>query len=115
MSVREYFACAENIHVIMNLFPTDGGLDPVLVEDKCVDIYEHHLPKRWQDNLYSLGYDHLGSAVIDLIEQAKKQEMINALKITNEPEDSNPSPKKKSFPSTKNSKFSKKTVCTTDK
>jgi hypothetical protein len=60
MSVREYFSCAEDIHAMMNLFPTDEGLNPVLVEDKCLDIYKQHLPKsRWQDNLYSLEHDSL--------------------------------------------------------
>jgi hypothetical protein len=62
-----------------------------------------------------LGNDPLGSAVIDLIEQAERQEMIDALKMTNKSEDSNPSPKKKLFPSTKKGKFFEKTVRTTDK
>jgi hypothetical protein len=66
---------------MMNLFPADGGLNPVLVGHECLDLYEQHLPKRWQDNLYySLGHDPLGSAaVIVLIEQAERQEMTNAL------------------------------------
>jgi hypothetical protein len=94
MSVREYFSHTEDIHAMMNLFPNDGGLNPALVEDERLNIYDQHLPKRWQDDLYSLGHDPLGSTVVDLIEQAKRQETIDALKMTNESEDSSPNQRK---------------------
>jgi hypothetical protein len=57
----------------------------------------------------------LGSTIKDLIEQAERQETINALKMSTKSDDSNPNPKKKLFPSTKKGKFSEKTVRMTDK
>jgi uncharacterized protein YbjQ (UPF0145 family) len=69
MTVREYFSRAEDIHVMMSKFPADGGLNPVLVEAEQLDIYEQHLPKGWQDNIYALGYDPMGSTLVELIEQ----------------------------------------------
>jgi hypothetical protein len=96
---------------MMNLFPADGGLNPVLVNDECLDFYEQHLTKRWKDNLYSLGHNPLGST----IEQAERQETIDALKVTNKSDDSNPNPKKNPFPSPKKGKCPEKTVHTTDK
>jgi hypothetical protein len=46
MTVREYFSRAEDIHAIMMAsFPPDGGLNPKLVKDERLHIYEQHLPK----------------------------------------------------------------------
>jgi hypothetical protein len=78
MTVREYFSHAEDIHAMMSKFPADGGLNPVLVEAERLNIYEQHLPKRWQDNLYALGYDPMGSTLVEFIEQAGRQETIDA-------------------------------------
>jgi hypothetical protein len=106
MTVREYFSRAEDIHAMMSKFPTDGGLNPVLVEAERLDIYEQHLPKRWQDNLYALGYDPMGSTLVELIEQAERQETIDALNPTKKSENVNQNPNKKSHsPAPKKGKY----------
>ena len=80
MMVREYFSRAEDIHAMIANFPPDGGMATVLSQDERLDIYEQHLPKRWQTNMYTLGYDPLGSTIEELIEQAERQETTDALK-----------------------------------
>jgi hypothetical protein len=105
MTVREYFSRAEDLHAMMSKFPADGGLHPVLVEAECLDIYDQHFPKRWQENLYALGYDPMGSTLVELIEQAERQEtIIDAVSATNKSENSNQNPKKKAFSPSTNKK-----------
>jgi hypothetical protein len=45
MSVCEYFSRVEDIHALMKLFPADGGLNAVLVEDERLNIFNTISPK----------------------------------------------------------------------
>ena len=80
MMAREYFSRAEDIHAMIANFPPDGGMATVLSLDERLDIYEQHLPKRWQYNMYALGYDPMGSSIEALMEQAERQETTDSLK-----------------------------------
>jgi hypothetical protein len=51
---KNTYSGRHDIHAMMSKFPADGGLNPVLVEAERLNIYEQHLPKRWQDNLYAV-------------------------------------------------------------
>ena len=78
MPVRQYFARAEEIYGYMAKFPNDNNMNKVLSEEERLDIYECHLPNRWQNAMYAQGFDPLENSLTDLIEQAERQETIDA-------------------------------------
>jgi len=56
----------------------DNNKQSQLSDEERLDIFEFHLPNRWQNAVCALGFDPLENTLADLIDQAKCQEIIEA-------------------------------------
>ena len=79
MTVRKYFTRAEEIHSLIGKFPEEATLNRELSSEERLDIYEAHLPNRWQMNLYALGFDPIEHTLQDLMDHAECQEVIDGM------------------------------------